>query len=289
MTALASGRFAVSDQALQAKLEKMRDILRDLKRVAVGFSAGVDSTFLLKVAVDILGPGNVVAVTADSESLTRSELDDARQLARQMGAEHVVVHTEELDDPNYRANPANRCYYCKQELFRKLDGYVENRGMTVVIGVNTDDFDDWRPGLQASAEHGVRMPAAEAGLSKAEVRALSRELGLPTHDKPSSPCLASRLPYGEEITADKLQQIERSEAFLRSLGFAVCRVRHHGTTARIEVPADQIERLCRRETRAQIDAALREFGYTYVAVDLRGFRSGSLNEMIAFGKSQATG
>jgi pyridinium-3,5-biscarboxylic acid mononucleotide sulfurtransferase len=289
MAVPAHGRPGVSDQALQAKLEKMKDILRDLKRVAVGFSAGVDSTFLLKVAVDALGPANVVAVTADSESLTRSELDDARQLARQMGAEHVVVHTEELDDPNYRANPANRCYYCKQELFRKLDGYVENRGMTVVIGVNTDDFDDWRPGLQASAEHGVRMPAAEAGLTKAEVRSLSRELGLPTHDKPSSPCLASRLPYGEEITADKLQQIERSEVFLRSLGFAICRVRHHGNLARIEVPADQIEHLCRPETRAKIDAALREFGYNYVAVDLRGFRSGSLNEMIAFGKSQVAG
>ncbi len=271
----------VSDSGLQAKLEAMKGILRELKRVAVGFSAGVDSTFLLKVAVDTLGPGNVVAVTADSESLTRRELDDARKLAGQIGVEHVVVRTDEMDDPNYRANPAERCYYCKQALFRKLDEFSAQRGaMVMVIGVNTDDFSDFRPGLQASKERGVRMPAAEAGLSKADVRALSREMGLPTHDKPSSPCLASRLPYGEEITPEKLSQIERSEAFLHSLGFAVCRVRHHGKMARIEVPADQIERLCEPATRARIDAALREFGYQYVAVDIRGFRSGSLNEML---------
>jgi pyridinium-3,5-biscarboxylic acid mononucleotide sulfurtransferase len=273
--------MCVIDAGLQGKLERMKEILRELKRVAVGFSAGVDSTFLLKVAVDTLGPGNVVAVTADSESLTRRELEMARTLAAEMGAEHVVVRTDELDDPNYRANPANRCYYCKQALFRKLEEFGAQRGaMVMVIGVNTDDFSDFRPGLQAGREKGVRMPAAEAGMSKADVRALSREMGLPTHDKPSSPCLASRLPYGEEITAEKLSQIERSEAFLHSLGFHVCRVRHHGNMARIEVPTDQVERLCEPQTRAKIDAALREFGYQYVAVDLRGFRSGSLNEML---------
>ncbi|MGQ9649274.1 MAG: ATP-dependent sacrificial sulfur transferase LarE [Phycisphaerae bacterium] len=271
----------MSDAALQAKLERMKEIVRELKRVAVGFSAGVDSTFLLKVAVDTLGPANVVAVTADSESLTRRELDDARKLAAQMGVEHVVIRTDEMDDPNYRANPADRCYYCKQALFRKLDEFIAQRGaMVMAIGVNTDDFSDWRPGLQASKEKGVRMPAAEAGLSKADVRALSREMGLPTYDKPSSPCLASRLPYGEEITPEKLRQIERSEAFLHLLGFHVCRVRHHGNMARIEVPADQIECLCEPQTRAKIDAALREFGYQYVAVDIHGFRSGSLNEML---------
>ncbi len=272
----------MSDSGLQAKLAKMRDILRELKRVAVGFSAGVDSTFLLKVAVDTLGPANVVAVTADSESLTRAELDEARKLTAQMGVEHAIVRTDEMDDPNYRANPANRCYYCKQALFRKLDEFGAQRGsMVMVIGVNTDDFADWRPGLQAGKERGVRMPAAEAGMSKADVRELSRQMGLPTHDKPSSPCLASRLPYGEEITPEKLTQIERSEAFLHSIGFAVCRVRHHGNMARIEVPTDQIERLCEPATRARIDAALREFGYQYVAVDIRGFRSGSLNEMLS--------
>ncbi|HPD31208.1 MAG TPA: ATP-dependent sacrificial sulfur transferase LarE [Phycisphaerae bacterium] len=272
----------MSDAGLQAKLERMKEVLRGLERVAVGFSAGVDSTFLLKVAVDTLGPANVVAVTADSESLTRRELDEARKLAAQMGVEHVVVRTDELDDPNYRANPANRCYYCKQALFRRLDEFIAGRGaMVMVIGVNTDDFADWRPGLRASKEKGVRMPAAEAGMSKADVRELSRQMGLPTHDKPSSPCLASRLPYGEEITPEKLSQIERSEAFLHSLGFHVCRVRHHGNMARIEVPADQIERLCEPATRAKVDATLREFGYQYVAVDIRGFRSGSLNEMLS--------
>lgn len=280
------------DAGLQARLERMKAILRDLKQVAVGFSAGVDSTFLLKVAVDTLGAANVVAVTADSESLTRRELEDARKLAEQIGVEHVVVRTDEMDDPNYRANPAERCYFCKQALFRKLDEFTASRGgMCMVIGVNTDDFNDFRPGLQASREKGVRMPAAEAGLSKADVRALSREMGLATHNKPSSPCLASRLPYGEEITPEKLAQIERSEAFLHSLGFHICRVRHHGTMARIEVPADQIERLCEPETRARVDGALREFGYQYVAVDLRGFRSGSLNEVLSLSEpgAQATG
>ena len=275
------------DRVLQDKLGKAQEILRSLERVAVAFSAGVDSTFLLKVAIDTLGPANVVAVTADSDSLARAEFDEAARLADKMGAEHVVIRTGEIENPDYRANPANRCYYCKSELFTKLDGFIAERGLNAVVaGVNADDYGDWRPGIRAGLEHSVRAPCAEAGMTKADIRALSKQMGLPTHDKPASPCLASRVQYGEEITPAKLKQIERSEAFLRSLGFGECRVRHHYNLARIEVPADRIASVCEPETRARIDAALREFGYAYVAVDLRGFRSGSMNEVIACDQRQ---
>ena len=279
----------MSDNAVQVKLARMQEILRSLERVAVAFSAGVDSTFLLKVAIDTLGPENVVAVTADSDSLARAEFEEAGKLAEAMGAEHVVIRTNEMDDPNYRANPENRCYYCKSELFGRLNGFIAERGLgAVVAGVNADDYADWRPGIQAGREHDVRAPCAEAGMTKQDIRVLSEQMGLPTFDKPAMPCLSSRVQYGEEITPDKLKQIERAEAFLRSLGFRECRVRHHHNLARIEVPAAEIEAFCRPETRSRIDAALREFGYAYVTVDLRGFRSGSMNEVIAFGRRQAT-
>jgi uncharacterized protein len=280
------GRMS-DDAVLAHKLEKMKDILRSMERVAVAFSAGVDSTFLLKVAIDTLGPDNVVAVTADSDSLARAEYDEAVKLADAMGADHAVVKTREMDDPNYRANPENRCYYCKSELFTKLDDFIAERGLNgVVAGVNADDYDDWRPGIQAGREHDVRAPCAEAAMTKADIRALSAAMGLPTFDKPAMPCLASRVQYGEEITPEKLKQIERSEALLRSMGFRECRVRHHNNLARIEVPADRIAEICQPDTLARIDAALREFGYAYVTVDLRGLRSGSMNEVIAFGKRQ---
>jgi len=279
----------VSDVSLADKLEKMKAILRSLERVAVAFSAGVDSTFLLKVAIDTLGPENVVAVTADSESLARAEFDEAVRLAQTMGAQHVIIQTEEMRNPDYRSNPANRCYFCKLELFTRLDRFVVERGLkAVAAGVNVDDYNDWRPGIQAGREHNVRAPCAEAGMTKADIRALSRQMNLPTSDKPARPCLATRVQYGEEITPEKLRQIERAEAFLHSLGFHECRVRHHGNLARIEVPPVEIDKACRPETRARIDAAFREFGYAYVTIDLRGFRSGSMNEVIAFGVQQPT-
>ena len=277
----------MSDVSPSAKLENMKEVLRSLERVAVAFSAGVDSTFLLKVAVDTLGSENVVAVTADSDSLARAEFDEAATLTADMGAEHVIIKTQEIDNPDYRSNPTNRCYYCKSELFAKLDGFIAERGLNAVVaGVNADDYDDWRPGIQAGREHDVRAPCAEAGMSKNDIRVLSEQMGLPTHDKPASPCLASRVQYGEEITPAKLEQIERAEAYLRSLGFRECRVRHHHNLARIEVPPEEIGRICEAKTRAQIDATFREYGYAYVAVDLRGFRSGSMNEVIAFGQKQ---
>ncbi|MHC4441482.1 MAG: ATP-dependent sacrificial sulfur transferase LarE [Planctomycetota bacterium] len=277
------------DAGLDQKLEKMKQILRPLKRVAVAFSAGVDSTLALKIAVDTLGPQNVVAVTADSESLARAEYDQAAQLAESMGAQHVIIKTEEMDNPHYRTNPTDRCYYCKSELFDKLNDFIAQHNLNAVItGVNADDYDDWRPGIKAGNERNVRSPCAEAGMTKQDIRNLSKQMNLPTFDKPAMPCLASRVQYGEEITPEKLKQIEQAEAFLRSLGFRECRVRHHNNLARIEVPASDIETICRPEMRTKIDNALRKIGYNYVAIDIHGFRSGSMNEVIAFGKKQNT-
>jgi len=278
----------VSGPSLDEKLARMQDILRSLKRVAVAFSAGVDSTFVLKVALDTLGPANVVAVTAKSDSLAAAEFDQAQRLTQQMGVEFVVIETEELNNPNYAANPANRCYYCKSELYDKLDKFIAERGLNAAVsGINADDYGDWRPGIQAAHEHNVRAPCAEAGMTKQDIRQLSARMALPTFDKPAMPCLSSRIQYGEKITPEKLRQIERSEAFLRSLGFRECRVRHHNNLARVELPASDIDRAMEPQPRARINAALREFGYTYVTIDLRGLRSGSMNEVIAFGQRQS--
>ena len=271
----------MSDQSLETKFEALRSILRDLKRVVVAFSAGVDSTFLLRVAVYTLGRESVVAVTGRSDSLSMTEHEESIHLTEAMGAEQVFIDTQEFQDPNYLANPANRCYFCKTDLFKHVNAYAAKHGFNAVLtGVNHDDQSDWRPGIQAGHEQQVRAPLAEAHLTKQEIRVLSAQLGLPTHDKPASPCLSSRIQYGEQITPEKLERIDRAERFLRSLGFRECRVRHHDKLARIEVPAQEIDRLCAPEMRARVDAALREFGYSYVAVDLRGFRSGSMNEVI---------
>ncbi|HOB74973.1 MAG TPA: ATP-dependent sacrificial sulfur transferase LarE [Phycisphaerae bacterium] len=265
----------------EQKLEEMKEILRSLKRVAVAFSAGVDSTFVLKVAIDTLGPENVVAVTGKSDSLAEAEFEEARKLAEQFGARHVVVETEEMKDPNYASNPANRCYFCKSELYGKLDNLIREYGLNAALsGINADDYSDWRPGIQAASEHAVRSPCAEAGMTKEDIRYLSAKLGIPIFDKPASPCLSSRVQYGETITPEKLKMIERSEAFLHSLGFRECRVRHHNNLARIELPQDRITDALQPEMLRKIDATLREFGYKYVTVDLRGFRSGSMNEVI---------
>jgi len=277
----------VSSPDLDAKYERLLQIIRDLKRVVVAFSAGVDSTFLLRAAREALGPDAVVAVTGRSESLAKAELEQSVELARCLGVEQVFVDTDEFEDPNYLANPTNRCYYCKTDLFKHLNRFAADRGYHAVLtGVNYDDQSDWRPGIQAGQEQNVRAPLAEAGLTKDEIRVLSARMGLPTHDKPASPCLSSRIQYGEQITPEKLERIDRAERFLRSLGFRECRVRHHDNLARVEVPAEQIERLSSPQIRAKVDAALREFGYTFVTIDLRGFRSGSMNEVIALGKRQ---
>ena len=264
---------------LQRKLDTCRGILRDLRRVVVAFSAGVDSTFLLALAVDTLGPANVLAAMGISPSLASREHQAGRELARQIEAELVEIPTGELDDPNYAANPARRCFYCKHDLFSRLAELAAQRGFeTVLSGANADDTGDFRPGMEAAADLGVRSPLLEAQLTKADIRAASREMGLETWDKPAMACLASRVPYGQEITQDKLSQVERAEAVLADLGLTALRVRHHGPVARIEVPDADLARAV--ELREKIVPALKGLGFAYVALDLQGFRSGSMNEML---------
>ncbi|MFH0981731.1 MAG: ATP-dependent sacrificial sulfur transferase LarE [Planctomycetota bacterium] len=270
------------------KLERMKETLRAMQRVAVAFSAGADSTFVLKVAVDTLGSDHVLAITGKSDSLAHEEFEEAVRVARAFAVEHVVLETDELSNPGYVRNAPDRCYYCKSTLFECAERYLgaHKASHTLVTGTNADDLKDWRPGLKAATEHAVRSPAAEAGLTKDDIRVLSREWGLPTFDKPASPCLASRVAYGEEVTREKLHMIEEAERFLRHIGFRELRVRHHGKLARIEVPPERIAGLAAPGQRERIDAHLRKLGYAYVTLDLRGFRSGSLNEVIAFGNAQ---
>ncbi|MEK7757316.1 MAG: ATP-dependent sacrificial sulfur transferase LarE, partial [Planctomycetota bacterium] len=209
----------MTQPTLDEKYAQLRQILRDLESVAVAFSTGVDSTLVLKVALDTLGPTKVVAVTGRSDSLARAEFDEAGSLAAVLGAEHVVLDTDEFDNPNYLSNPTNRCYFCKTTLYTHLERFIAERGLKAIVnGINADDLGDYRPGIEAAREHGVRCPAAEAGLTKADIRELSRRLGLPTFDKPASPCLSSRVQYGEHITPQKLRMIEAGEAFLHEMG-----------------------------------------------------------------------
>ncbi len=263
---------------LDEKLAKLNGILRELSPLAVAYSGGVDSTLLLRAAVAELGPENVLGVIGDSPSIPRSEFGQAKALADGFGARCAVVHPQELRNPHYTANPPDRCYHCKSTLFACVKELAAARGFRgIADGNNADDAGDFRPGRRAAAELGVRSPLMEAGLTKAEIRELSRRFGLPTAEKPAMACLASRLPYGTAITAEVLERVEKAEAVLRGLGFVQLRVRHHGDIARIELAAGDIARLAAEPLRATVAAELKKLGYRYVALDLEGYRTGSLN------------
>ena len=272
----------------EVKLERLRAQLREIGSAAVAFSSGVDSTFLLRVAHEELGE-NVVAVTARSHSFPKRELDEAAAFCAREGVRHEIIDSEELDIPGFVANPPDRCYHCKKALFGKLIAFAQANGLAAVLeGSNMDDDGDYRPGRRAIMELGVASPLHDAGLTKAEIRVLSKRMGLPTADKPSFACLASRFPYGERITAAGLERVERAEQWLMDagLGLAQLRVRSHGDMARIEVPPADIPRLAARAE--EIVAALKSFGFTYVALDLQGYRTGSLNETLPATKKRMT-
>lgn len=265
---------------LQAKYDRLVEIISGLGRVVVAFSGGVDSTFLARAARDALAD-QALLVTADSESYPSAELEEAQRLAALLGMRHLVIETRELDNPDYAKNPPNRCFFCKEELFTKLKPVAEREGGAhLIYGANVDDLGDHRPGMQAARLAEVKAPLIDAGLTKVEIRELSRRLGLPTWDKPSFACLSSRFPYGDVITREKLRQVEQAEAFVRSLGFRQFRVRHHDRLARLEIPLEEIPWLWEEGRHEKIVARLRELGYLYVTVDLKGFRSGSMNEML---------
>ncbi|MCP3164074.1 ATP-dependent sacrificial sulfur transferase LarE [Myxococcus qinghaiensis] len=275
---LSPERIQALCESSRPKLEAMRAALRAHGSALVAFSGGVDSTFVLKVAVEELGE-RALALTALSASVAPEEAQEARELAEKMGARHVVLGSNELANPQYAANPTNRCYFCKTELYDICEAKRMELGLAVVVdGFNADDFKDHRPGHKAAREHAVRSPLADAGLTKEEIRAWSQSLGLPTWDKPQMACLASRIPYGTAVTRDRLLQIAAAESELRKLGFRQFRVRYHGEVARLEVAAEEYERFLVADVRQRINTAFLALGFKFVSLDLEPFRSGRLNE-----------
>ncbi|HEY2433801.1 MAG TPA: ATP-dependent sacrificial sulfur transferase LarE [Vicinamibacterales bacterium] len=265
---------------IRPKAAALEARLAALGSVAVAYSGGVDSAFLAVVASRVLGE-RAICLTADSPSYPDRHRDLAIGTARAFRLRHEMVRTSEMDNPAYRANPSNRCYYCKHELYSRLTVIARDRGFAAVVdGSNADDRGDYRPGRQAAREFGVLSPLDEADLTKAEIRELAREAGMTTWDEPASACLSSRIPYHSEVTEEKLRTIEAAEGVLRGLGFRVFRVRHHESIARLELGPDEIARALEPGTAAAIDRALRDLGYAHVAIDLRGYRQGSLNEAL---------
>ena len=266
--------------ALRAKHVHLGELLAGMPSILVAYSGGVDSAYLAYAAT-AARPDAVLCVTADSPSYPRRHRDLAVRIAREFNLRHEIINTAEMDRPEYRANPVNRCYFCKHELYTHLSAIAAERNIAVVVdGNNADDRGDYRPGRQAAREFGVRSPLDEAGLTKAEIRELSRQAGLPTWDEPASACLSSRIPYQSEVTVPKLQMVERAEEALRALGFRICRVRHHDTLARLEISREEMPRALEPATNAAIVRELKAAGYKYVSLDLQGYRMGSLNEVL---------
>lgn len=273
--------------ALADKLTQLRGIFQGMDRALIAYSGGIDSTLVAKIAYDVLGE-RALAVTAQSPSLLAEDFEDAQIQAAEIGIAHEVVVTQELDNPNYASNPVNRCYFCKSELHDTLKPLALKRGYPYVVdGVNADDLRDYRPGIQAAKERGARSPLAEVGIAKIEVRELSRALELPWWDKPAQPCLSSRFPYGEAITAEKLQRVGRAERYLRQLGLKTLRVRSAGDTARIELPPEQIKSFVATADLEGLVKAFESYGFTYVTLDLEGFSSGKLNRVIKAAAAQS--
>jgi len=272
---------------IDKKYDSLKQNLKDLGKVIIAYSGGVDSTFLLKAAVEALGPENVLACIAKGPSLPQSQYNRAIKMAKDIGAELRTVEPNELADSAYSANNPDRCYHCKLHLYRILTDIAREQNFTHIIsGHNFDDEDDFRPGNKAAKNFAIRSPLAESQLTKQDIRRLSRDLNLPTANVPASPCLASRISYGLKITQQRLNQIERAEDFLRSLGFGRLRVRHHDTVARIEVDPEDIEKITSEPNRSKIVEKLKSLGFKFISVDLQGFRSGSLNEPLTNDQKQ---
>ncbi len=273
------------DSILQNKYEKLKNIMRNYKTVAVAFSGGVDSTLLLKVAVDTLGRDNVIAITASSGSFPQREFNEAKDFCQELGVKQVVSYTSELEIPGFLDNPPDRCYLCKKEIFTGIIKHASEEDFHIILeGSNMDDNDDYRPGMRAIKELGVKSPLQEAELFKSEIRALSKILDLPTWEKPSFACLATRFVYGEPITSEKLAMVEKGEELLFDLGFKQVRVRihesHHGNIARIEVFPEDIEKIAAEKTRNIIAEEFKKIGFAYTSLDLTGYRTGSMNEVL---------
>jgi uncharacterized protein len=272
-------RSAAGDTTSEREAALLR-ALEDLPGLIVAYSGGVDSAYLAWAATQVLG-SRALCITADSPSYPDHHRELAARIARDFGLNHEIIRTDEMARPEYRANPANRCYYCKHELYTHLSAIARDRGIAAIAdGSNADDRGDYRPGRQAAREFGVISPLDDAGLTKDQIRELSREAGLPTWDEPASACLSSRIPYFSEVTDDKLRMIERAERALRGLGFRICRVRHHDTIARLEIARDEMPRALEPEIAESIDRELRAIGYQHVTLDLRGYRLGSLNDAL---------